>query len=157
MMDFIKAEIVIPDDLESICNREIKLIDLETVKGDKFIIYYDSLDCSSCRIAHLAENNPLYEMADSSGFSVLTIFSPRIDEIEEVKLHLMMANPPVPVYVDVNGSFCRHNSLIPSDLRFHKFLIGTHNHPTFVGNPLASERLYGLFQKALIQSDIINY
>lgn len=156
MMDFMKTDIVIPDDLECICGHEVKAIDRDSIKGSMFIIYYDSLDCSSCRIGHLAENYPLYEMADTSGFTVLTIFSPRMDDLKEVRLQLMMTNSPVPIYLDVNGSFCKRNSSIPSDLRFRKFFVSPDSHPAFVGNPLASDKLYELFEKVLNRSNIIN-
>ena len=156
MMDFMKTEIVIPDDLESICGHEVKTIDRDSIKGSLFIIYYDSLDCSSCRIGHLAENYPLYEMADTSEFSLLTIFSPRKEDLKEVRLQLMMTNSPVPIYLDVNGSFRKRNSSIPSDLRFHKFFVSPDSHPAFVGDPLASDTLYELFEKVLNQSNIIN-
>ena len=155
-MDFMKTEIVIPDDLESICGHEVKTIDRDSIKGSLFIIYYDSLDCSSCRIGHLAENYPLYEMADTSEFSLLTIFSPRKEDLKEVRLQLMMTNSPVPIYLDVNSSFRKRNSTIPSDLRFHKFFVSPDSHPAFVGDPLASDTLYELFEKVLNQSNIIN-
>ena len=122
----------------------------------KFIIYYDSLDCSSCRISHLVENYPLYEMADSCGFSLITIFSPRANEVEDVRLQLMLTHSPIPIYLDANASFRRQNSSIPSDMRFHNFYVGHDNHPAFVGNPLASDELYELFKKALIQPNSNN-
>ena len=40
--------------------------------------------------------------------------------------------------------------------RFHNFLISPDNRPVFVGNPLASGKLYELFQNALIQLNINN-
>lgn len=136
MTDFLKTEIVIPKDLECICSRTICPIALDSLKSAKFIIYYDSLDCSSCRIGRLSENFPLYAMADTSSFSVLTIFSPCPDELEEVRLKLMKANYSFPVFIDVNGSFMDNNGSIPADLRFHSFLIDSYNYPVFVGNPL---------------------
>ena len=156
MADFMNTKVLIPNDLECICRREAKMIDLESIKESRFIIYYDSLDCSSCRIDRLEENLRLYEIADTSGFSLLTIFSPRVDELEEVRLRLMLMNLSIPIYVDVNGSFRRLNAAIPSDLQFHNFLVDPDRHPVFVGNPLASNKLSELFQEVLIQSNIIN-
>ena len=79
-----------------------------------------------------------------------------MDDLKEVRLQLMMTNSPVPIYLDVNGSFCKRNSSIPSDLRFHKFFVSPDSHPVFVGDPLASDTLYELFEKVLNQSNIIN-
>lgn len=156
MIDFMESEIVIPSDLESIHEGKVSKLALTSLKPNRFIIYYDSLDCSSCRISHLVENYPLYEMADSLGFSLITIFSPRANEVEEVRHQLMLTHSPIPIYIDSNGSFRRQNSSIPSDLRFHNFLISPGNRPVFVGNPLASGKLYELFQNALIQLNINN-
>lgn len=157
MKDFMKTEIVIPDDLECIYHREINTINLDSIKESVFIIYYDSLDCSSCRIGRLTDNYPLYEMADSIGFSLMTIFSPPIDELDEVRLHLMLSSHSIPIYLDTNGTFRRLNHTIPTDLRFHKFFVAPDSHPAFVGDPLASHKLSELFEKVLIQTNIINY
>lgn len=156
MIDFMKSQIVIPNDLELIYEGKVSKSDLTSLKPNKFIIYYDSLDCSSCRISHLVENYPLYEMADSCGFSLITIFSPRANEVEDVRLQLMLTHSPIPIYLDANASFRRQNSSIPSDMRFHNFLVSLDNRPSFVGNPLASDELYELFKKALIQPNSNN-
>lgn len=92
---------------------------------------------------------PLYEMADTVGFPVLTIFSPRADELEEVRLKLMKANYSFPVFVDVNGSFSENNGNIPFDRRFHSFLIDSCNHPVYVGNPMSSDRMFELFVRTI--------
>lgn len=156
MSKFVQTEIQIPDDLECVYNREVTIINKDTLKPYKLIVYYDSLDCSSCRISHLMDLYPLYDMADTCGFSLLTIFSPRMDQVDEVRLQLMLTNSPAPIYLDINSSFRRQNSLIPSDLRLHKFLLGPNNNPVFVGDPLANEKLSELFRTVLIKPNIIN-
>ena len=149
MTDFMGSVIVIPDDLECICNREIENICIEDLKPVRFVVYYDSLDCSSCRISHLAELYPLLDLADSGDFSVVTIFSPRQEELEDVRVKLMIADYDFPVYVDVNGTFSRRNKCIPSDVRFHEFLINGQGVPLFVGNPTSNEKLSDLFSVVL--------
>ena len=47
LVEFTKSEIVIPDDLECINNRQTTKINKDTLKSLKFIVYYDSLECSS--------------------------------------------------------------------------------------------------------------
>ena len=91
MMDFIESEIVIPNDLVCIQAGALTKIDIDSLKQNKYIIYYDSLECSSCRVGHLKEIYPLYQMADTMGFSVLTIFAPRIRDLDEIKLQLMVS------------------------------------------------------------------
>ena len=77
------------------------------------IIYYDSADCSSCRISHLIELEPLYWAAEEGHYDVVTIFSPRAEEIEEFRLQLSVQDIGFPVYVDTYGSFAGENAGIP--------------------------------------------
>ena len=149
MTDFMGSVIVIPDDLECICSRRIGNINTEDLKPARFIVYYDSLGCSSCRISHLADIFPLLDMADTSDFSVLTIFSPLQEELEDVRLKLMVADYDFPVYVDVNGTFGKLNRCIPTDVRFHEFLLDEMGKPLFVGNPTSNEQLSELFTRVL--------
>ena len=88
-------------------------------------------------------------MSEVSCFSVLTVFSPKDDEIEEVRSALMLNAHPIPIYVDVNKSFCRLNKDIPYDPRFRCFLINDEGAPIFVGNPVASAKLKELFLTTL--------
>jgi len=116
----------------------------------KLIIYYDSLQCSSCGIQRLYDKIDLYELADSlDAFDVMTIFSPKEEEYDNVMKELMLFDFPYPVYVDTYGEFRRTNPDIPADLRFHTFLLDRDGHPVFVGDPVAGKELWTLFEKAL--------
>lgn len=149
MVEFMNNEIILPDGLECICDREITTFDKGTLKSTLFVMYCDSMECSSCRIAHMMDMYPLYDMADTSEFSVLTIFSPRADEVDDVRLQLMTAGHQIPILVDTEGMFRSMNRHIPSDNRFHSFLLDGSNKPVFVGNPLASSQLLELFRNCL--------
>lgn len=97
--------------------------------------YHDSLSCSSCQISHLADIQSIYELSDSLGtFEVMTIFSPRPEEYDQVLRDLEIREFEYPVYVDVTGSFVSSNGCIPSDRRFHSFLTDSDRHPVFVGS-----------------------
>lgn len=149
MLEFVSSEITIPDDLECIFNAEASISHLNTLKSNKLIIYYDSLDCSSCRISHLLDLYPLYTMADTSDFSVVTIFSPMRSEVENTRFQLMLINHTIPIYLDKNGSFAQLNNCIPIDQRFHSFLINEAGSVLFVGNPISNEQLHSVFLKTL--------
>lgn len=155
MSEFMATEIVLPDDLECIYNRNMSGIQKDTLKTYKLIVYYDTLDCSSCRISHLIDLYPIYDMADTSNFSVLPIFSPKAEDVKEVILQLTIADCRIPIYIDTTGKFCRLNQNIPSDPRFHSFLMDVNNKPIFVGNPLSSSKLLELF-KEIVQTHQIN-
>ena len=149
MMDFIESEIVIPNDLVCIQAGALTKIDIDSLKQNKYIIYYDSLECSSCRVGHLKEIYPLYQMADTMGFSVLTIFAPRIRDLDEIKLQLMASQHPFPVYIDLSREFTIRNREIPLDSRFHCFLIDNEGKPLLVGNPLYNEKILDLLNEIL--------
>lgn len=144
MSKFVQSEIQIPDDLECMYNRELTIINKDTLKPYKLIVYYDSLDCSSCRISHLMDLYPLYDMADTSNFSVITIFSPKKENLEEVSFQIQILDPTIPVYIDRLGSFAQFNQGIPLDVKFHSFLVNNDDIVVLVGNPLYNENIAGL-------------
>lgn len=77
---FQKAEVSLSFELETVRQRNICR---DTLKDGtvSMVMYYDSTECSQCRINHLADCLPLYELADSSGaFRMVTVFAPRQDE-----------------------------------------------------------------------------
>ena len=155
MSKFVQTEIQIPDDLECVYNREVTIINKDTLKPYKLIVYYDSLDCSSCRISHLMDIYPLYDMSDTCDFSVVTIFSPKKENLEEVKFQLSIANHPEHIYIDSFNTFSKINQHIPTDQRFHSFLVDSNGKPIFVGNPLSNMRLAEIFHD-IIQSEATN-
>ena len=67
--DFSASEIILPEELECIYKKQVRPIVKDTLKPYKYIIYYDSYDCSSCRIAKLTDNYPLYSFADINKIS----------------------------------------------------------------------------------------
>lgn len=152
MSDFVKSEIRIPNDLECIYNGEVIEWEIDTLKHYKFIVYYDSLDCSSCRINNLSDLLPIYGMADTSNFTPMTIFSPRRDNIEDVRMQLFMANYDFPIYLDVSGNFSTMNKCIPDDSRFHYFLISDEGIPLVVGNPITHEIIFTLMTKIIYEN-----
>lgn len=119
-----------------------------------FVIYHDSLSCNLCQIGHLADITGLYELADSLGiFEVMTIFSPGKEEHNSVVKNLMVRDFEYPIYVDFIGNFRKTNTGIPDNRKFHSFLIDGDGHPVFVGNPVASNELWSLFLKTLVNLD----
>lgn len=149
MSEFIDTEIIIPGDLDCIYNRQLSKINKDTLKSLQFVVYCDSLECSACRISHISDLYPLYDMADTSSFSVIMVFSPKLSEVSDVQNQLKIANHPIPIYIDVNRTFSQLNKSIPSDHRFHYFLLNENNRPEFVGNPLSSTQLFTLFSERI--------
>ena len=149
LSSFMETEIELPADMEVYAEGGFSTAVLDSLSPVKMIIYYDSADCSSCRISHLIELEPLYWAAEEGHYDVVTIFSPRAEELEEFRLQLSVQDIGFPVYVDTYGSFAGENAGIPEDERFHSFLVGGDGRPVFVGNPLGSEKLQDIFQNVL--------
>ena len=150
---FVQSEVIVPDDLDGVYGRRVSSIVLDSLKSYKFIVYYDSLDCMSCRMAYLGELEPLFDLAKENGeFSPVVIFSPRMEEVEELKAKLVASNLAFPVYIDTWGSFAACNYCIPSDELFHGFLIDGSGTPVFVGLPYKSDSLRRLFDHIFINN-----
>lgn len=130
-------------------NREIK--PYNTHYGiPKMIFYFDSLECNHCRIEHLLDYHIIYKTTENAPeFDVMIIFSPRQDDYDSVVEELMIHDFPFPIYIDFNGEFRKQNYFIPSDRRFHSFLLDGSGHPVFIGNPIASDSMSSLFDRAL--------
>ncbi len=150
LKNFRTSTITLPEDLQKIHHRSQTTIEGSDTGIPVMIMYHDSLECSSCRISHLIDLLDLYELADSLGtFKVMTIFSPREDEYDELLTKLIVNNFEYPIYIDFSGSFRQRNKAIPEDRRFHSFLINSSGQPVFVGDPTASDQLWSLFLKSL--------
>lgn len=150
LTEFRQTQVVIPNDME-VCNGgTIDMADIAGLAPMKMIVYYDSTECSACRIVHLLDLEPLYDMARGDGrFDVLTVFSPKQEELEEVRVQLIVQNVPFPVYVDTFGSFARRNGAIPKETLFHNFMIDGEGRPVFVGNPANSGRVRNILLDVL--------
>lgn len=149
LTDFQKNEIVIPDNLIRI--EKGKVLGMEPLPDRaKLIEYIDSSSCSACHIAHLEIVDNLFMMAGSTKlFDVVVVFSPRAEDASEVLRMLLAKKYKYPVYFDGSCEFAQINRTIPSDQRYHTFLIDKRGTPIFVGNPNPSDALYNIFVKSL--------
>jgi len=120
------------------------------------VVYYDSTLCNACEISHIGGLTPLFEMSDSLGYEVITIFSPAQNKRLETKTSLEYSSFESPVYYDENGTFAKINQNIPQDERLHSFLLGKERKPVFFGNPTSDEKLQELFERAISENQQIN-
>lgn len=150
LRDFMDSTISIPNDIQVVSERHVHQVAASIIAGSKLVILYDSLECSSCQIGHLYDYLWSYEKLDSiQSCQLMTIFSPRQEEYDEVVRQLMVLNFPYPIYVDMSGSFRKINKCIPDDKRFHSFLLDKNGKPVFVGNPMSGPRMMELFMEAV--------
>ena len=150
LRDFMDSTISIPNDIQVVSERHVHQVAASIIAGSKLVILYDSLECSSCQVGHLYDYLWSYEKLDSiQSCQLMTIFSPRQEEYDEVVRQLMVLNFPYPIYVDMSGSFRKINKCIPDDKRFHSFLLDKNGKPVFVGNPMSGPRMMELFMEAV--------
>lgn len=149
MRNFSKVEISIPESLHCIHNHTMTPVVLDTLHSNKFIIYYDWQECSSCKLLGISEMLPIYNVAYKNNCSVLMIFSPHSSNVESIVAEIFYADLDIPIYIDTEGTFKTENPKIPSDPIFHYFLIDETNRPIFVGNPIINEDLWNLFTQTI--------
>lgn len=149
LKEFMGQTVIIPTDMIKFFNGE-QIMDWQIPEIPLMVFYHDSLSCSSCQISHLSDIERVYELADSLGtFDVMTIFSPKAEELGDVLKKIAIRDFEYPVYVDISGSFSSARGHIPSDKRFHSFLLNQDKCPVFVGNPVNTDKLWELFMLAL--------
>jgi hypothetical protein len=146
---FEKTAIVLPQDMLYVKDGE-RGFGYQETPGPKLVYYVDSSECTSCAISHLNVFDPVFDWADSlQTFSVIIILSPKEEDQHKALLDLEMFPFKEIVYVDVNGSFMHSNPSIPSESRYHCFLIDENGYPFFVGNPLAGDKIRSVFFESL--------
>lgn len=150
LKEFSRATVVIPENLVKVDGMNI------TEYGDSgfgkavMVVYYDSTECTECRLNHLYELNPLYELSDKyDGFEVVTIFSPVITEYDALMENLVKLRFAHPLYVDMSGDFMKNNPDIPDDALYHCFLLDSSGTPVLTGNPVYSDDMWKLFESTL--------
>ena len=146
---FEKTAIVLPQDMLYVKGGE-RGFGYQESPGPKLVYYVDSSECASCAISHLNVFAPVFDWADSlHSYFVVCLLSPSEDKQFETLLDLEMFPFDEKVYVDVNASFRHANPSIPSDARYHCFLIDENGYPIFVGNPPAGNKIRSLFFASL--------
>ena len=117
----------------------------------KFVVYSDSLQCSSCNLKRLPVwENFLRKLRPYEGqVKAYFIFRPLSESLGAFGITMRTVSPPFPVFVDTADVFLRSNPHFPSDHTLHTFLIGRDNRVLVVGDPLTNERVDKLLWKVL--------
>lgn len=114
----------------------------------KLVVYIDSLECSSCFVQHLFLYDNLYKSLASRCDLVMILF-PSANELSKVRHMLSLENHSYPIIVDETGCFERLNPGLPSDIRFHSFLLGKDNRPLVIGDPVKYPSILRLIRKTI--------
>lgn len=150
---FSGSEIVFPPGLQMLLGGRDTVIDGFADARTRMVVYFDSLGCSSCRVTHMPEWNEVVDYARQSEgrFGVLFVFSPKQGRRfrHEVRTSLRSSHFDYPVFLDTAGAFPRSNPSIPSDKRFHTFLLDGENRVVMAGSPENNERLWQLYKEEI--------
>lgn len=124
------------------------------IKSDsiiKFVVLYDSTECSSCRVNRLEQYNVISDLTDRYGVRVspIIIFSPAYAQMSELKRELSLQKLRFPIYIDSDHTFERINPCIPVDRRLHAFLLDRDNEVVLIGDPINNPVLWDLYAKTI--------
>lgn len=114
----------------------------------RFVVLYDSTECSSCRVNTLDQFEDIHKLMDRRGERVtpIIIFSPASEQLRELKRDLQLRELAIPVYIDSCHLFGKINPQIPADRRLHAFLLNRNNEVVLIGNPVNNPQLWALYE-----------
>lgn len=116
----------------------------------KYIVYSDSVNCTSCAINQMDLWNPLLEYSKSYNglLNFYFIFRPAKKDIKDVKLVLSKnVKFNYPVFLDTLGEFEKLNPHLPKNKALHTFLWDENNNVILVGDPLHNKKIEEMFYK----------
>lgn len=114
------------------------------------VVYMDSEECMSCNIGKLhAWDSYISKIAEFNSVEIVFIFSPRIEDGENLKTLLLIEKLKFPVFVDTKGTFTLKNKHIPTDLYLHTFLINEKKEVVLVGDPRRNKRIDHLYDSII--------
>ncbi len=152
MNRFYSQTVSFPASMPCFEGEKIKFLDLKDNRS-KIVIWYDSSECSSCRINNL----PVFKEFESYcqnlqySFDIVFLFSPSHKSLVEVleeasystKLH------DYPIFIDTANQFYKLNPHIPDNKLMHSFLLDSEGKVVLVGNPIQNQAMFDLYKKTI--------
>lgn len=145
----ISQTISLPETLIPVSDGFILSDNNPNVEKFRLIVYIDSEECSSCRITDFSRYIAFFEeFVDSKDCVLLPIISISETDVGSVSYRIKHLHFPFCFFLDINNSFLELNPFIPTDRRFHSFLIDPSGHVVFIGDPTLNDNLQKLFHKS---------
>ena len=115
----------------------------------KYVIYKDSLDCTSCAINKMYLWNDFIEYAKpyNGRLKYYFIYSPSKKDRKSVELILKNGNFDYPILLDTLNAFAKWNPHLPANRVLHTFLLDEDDNVILVGNPLYNRKIEEMFYK----------
>ena len=148
---FTGKHIILSSDLRTVYNGKDTVLANFTEVPIKLIVWYDSLVCSSCQVSQMHEWCDIINYSDSLAqwFSIVYIFSPKYEDMDNVNMLLKVDKLSYPVFIDPNTTFVRENPELPQNNQLHSFLIDRNNKVVLIGNPLYNPSLWALYKRTI--------
>jgi len=115
----------------------------------KYIIYSDSLDCTSCMINNLSSWNPILEYSKKYNGKLIFqfIFSPIKKDLRQINMLIEHSGFKHQIMIDLKKNFEKLNPHLPKNKALHSFLLDENNNVILVGNPLHNKKIEEMFYK----------
>lgn len=116
------------------------------------LIWYDSTQCSGCRLNNLMDLD-IFERycRDTLGYvNVDIVFSPPTDAREVFEEMVEQARVRYPIYVDYYGLFAAQNKYLPKSEQLHTFLLDAESRVVLVGDPMQGIAMWNLYKKYMV-------
>lgn len=143
----IGKKIIFSESLHQVCGIRDTVSDVSLAK---LLIYYDSSGCNPCRMQHLKDLEILVNAYAycRDKFSFYVIFAADLTNPDEIHELLRREKVKIPIYVDLRGEFYRLNKKLIGGIG-HVSLLGKSDEIVIVGDPLASDEMWGLYKRTL--------
>lgn len=148
---FVNSTVEIPS-MEMVLNgKSVSPLFKHQTLNIKLLVYYTSpKGCLSCWISHLYNFERTFGTEINTAFTPIVIISLDDDSTYKDVFNQLISQPHLyPIYIDKTHLFEQVNINLPTDFRFHTFLLDKNNRVVLVGNPLSGGAMEKLFKSTL--------
>ena len=123
----------------------------------KYVVYYDSLKCSTCQMAHMAIWYKYLGVCKKNNVNIsfVFIFSPTSSDVYNVINKYYSQKYSFHVYIDKNKAFEQNNKFICNHRGCRSIIIDSNNHIVFWGDPTVNkqeeDRFYRFINRFVIK------
>ena len=114
------------------------------------VVFVDSTQCSTCLISSFDQWNTIINLTETKyNLNFIFIVNPTKKALGKTKIAVKHSLIKAPINIDSAGVFIKENPQIPSDPRFHTFLLDENDNVILVGNPLQSKEIFNMLIQIL--------
>ena len=113
----------------------------------KLLVYNSPGECSMCDMGKMSEWNALLNLEKEGKLNLFFIFSPSIEEKEDLISAYRSSGLEHSVLIDTCGIFSEQNPHIPMERNYHTLLLDSVGNVVLVGNPLRNKKIMGMLNK----------